>query len=58
MDKPFDAHDDRERQEILEILKEFPENHRAKVAHREGADAIALTHLVDKREDLIEGLRH
>ena len=54
--RPFDAHDDRERREILEVLKELPENHRAWRAHTEGADAIALTHLVDKREDLIERL--
>jgi hypothetical protein len=29
MSKPFDAHDDLERSEILEILKELPEDHRA-----------------------------
>jgi hypothetical protein len=56
MNKLFDAHDDQERSEILEILKELPEDHRAWVAHREGSDAIALTHLVDKREDLIDRL--
>lgn len=56
MIKPFDAHDDLERSEILEILKKLPEDHRARVAHREGADAIALTHLVDHRHDLIDRL--
>jgi hypothetical protein len=56
MNKPFDAHDDQERSEIFEILKELPEDHRAWIAHREGADANALTHLVDKRQDLIERL--
>jgi hypothetical protein len=56
MEKPFDAHDDRERDEILEILKELPEEHRARRAHSEGADAIALTHLVDDRQDLIDRL--
>ena len=55
--KPFDAHDDEERREILEILKKLPEHHRAWLAHREGADAIALTHLMDQRQDLIEGLK-
>jgi hypothetical protein len=56
MNKRFDAHDDQERREILEILKELPEDHRAWVAHREGADAITLTHLVDKRQDFIDRL--
>jgi hypothetical protein len=56
MDKPFDAHDDRERGEIVEILRELPEDHRARLAHREGADAIALTHLVGERQDLVDRL--
>jgi hypothetical protein len=55
-DKPFDARDDLDRSEILEILKELPEDNRARVAHREGANAIALTHLEDKRQDLIDRL--
>ena len=55
--KPFDAHDDEERREILEILRELPEHHRAWLAHREGADAIALMHLVDGRQDLIDRLK-
>jgi hypothetical protein len=54
--KPFDAHDDQERSEIVEILRVLPEDHRAWRAHREGADAIALTHRVDKRQDLIDRL--
>jgi hypothetical protein len=56
MEKPFDAHDDLERCEIQEILRELPEDHRARVAQREGADAIALTHLVDKRQDPVDRL--
>jgi hypothetical protein len=56
MNKPFDAHDDQERRQIAEILQELPEDHRARAALREGADAIALTHLVDKRQDLIDRL--
>jgi hypothetical protein len=45
MTKLLDAHDDLERSEILEILRELPKDHRARTAQREGADAIALTHL-------------
>ena len=56
MTKLLDAHDDVERSEVLEILKQLPEDHRARIAHREGVDAIALTHLVDKRQDLIDRL--
>jgi hypothetical protein len=37
MNKPFDAHDDRERSEILEILRELPEDHQARRAQSEGA---------------------
>jgi hypothetical protein len=54
--KPFDPHDDQERSAILEILKELPEDHRAWQTQREGADPITLTHLVDKRQDLIDRL--
>jgi hypothetical protein len=46
----FDAHDDQERAEILAILKELPQDHPAWAAHKEGADAIRLTHLVDGRK--------
>ena len=56
--KPLDAHDDVERDEIRAILQELPEDHEARIAHGEGADAIALTHLVDKRQDLIDRLTH
>jgi hypothetical protein len=56
MPKPFDAHDDQERTEILAVLKELPEDHPAWLAHKEGADAIRLTHLVDGRKDLVEKL--
>ena len=51
MEKLFDAHDDAERREILKILSGLPKDHRAWTAHSEGADAIALTHLLDKRRD-------
>jgi hypothetical protein len=34
----------------------LPADHRARTAHREGADAIALTHLVDGRKDLVDRL--
>jgi hypothetical protein len=54
--KPFDAHDDQERGEILAVLRELPDDHAAWAAHREGADALRLTHLVDGRKDLIERL--
>lgn len=54
--KPFDAHDDHERGEILAALKVLPEDHPAWAAHKEGADAIKLTQLVDGRKDLIERL--
>ena len=54
--KPFGAHDDQERDEILAVLGELPEDHPARTAHREGADAIRLTHLVDGRKDLINRL--
>ena len=43
--------------EILEILKELAEAHRAWHAHREGADAIALTHFGGRSQDLIEQLK-
>jgi hypothetical protein len=56
MEKPFDAHDDHEREEVLKIVNELPEDHRARLAHRDGADAIALTHLVGERQDLVERL--
>jgi hypothetical protein len=58
MNKPFDAHHDQERHAIQEILNELPEDHQARRAHREGADAIALTHLVDRRQDLIDRLTY
>ena len=56
MNKLFVAHDDVEGSEIRAILSELPEDHRARIAYREGADAIALTHLVDRRQDLIDRL--
>lgn len=54
--RPFEAHDDQERAEIVAVLKELPEDHPACIAHRDGADAIRLTHLVDGHKDLIERL--
>ena len=56
MPKPFDAHDDTERSEVREVLNELPEDHPAWQAHKVGADAIRLAHLVDGRKDLIERL--
>jgi hypothetical protein len=52
----FDAHDDKERSEIKNILSKLPEDHPAWAAHREGRDAIKLTYLVDGRRDLIDKL--
>lgn len=52
----FDAHDDQERGEILAVLRELPDDHPAWGAHKDGADAVRLTHLVDGRKDLIERL--
>lgn len=51
----MDAHDDEERAAIAAILEELPVDHHAREAHRAGADAIALTHLVGRR-DLSERL--
>ena len=48
--KPFDAHDDQERAEIVTILRELPQDHPAWEAHKEGADAIRLTHIVGRKE--------
>lgn len=56
MTKPFDAHDDEERGEILAVLRELPDDHPAWAAHKDGADALKLTHVVDGRKDLIDGL--
>jgi hypothetical protein len=56
MTKLFDAHDDQERSEISAALNDLPEDHPARRAHKEGADAIRLTHLVDGRKDLIDKL--
>jgi hypothetical protein len=49
------ARDDGQRAAIRHILSELPEDHPAREAYRGGADAIALTYLVD-REDLAEKL--
>ena len=49
------ARDDGQRAAIRAILSELPEHHPAREAYRGGADAIALTYLVD-REDLVEKL--
>jgi hypothetical protein len=38
MNKPFDAHDDQERSDVMKILQELPEDHPARFAHREGID--------------------
>jgi hypothetical protein len=54
--KAFDAHDDQERAEIRAALGELSEDHPARTAHKEGADAIRLAHLVDGRKDLIDRL--
>ena len=51
----LDAHDEQERDEIQNILSELPEDHPALIARRDGADAIKLTHLVD-RKDLVDKL--
>ena len=51
----LDAHDSQERDEIQNILSELPEDHPALIARRDGADAIKLTHLVD-RKDLVDKL--
>jgi hypothetical protein len=53
---PFDAHDDQERAEIRAALQELPSDHKAWKALEEGVDAVALTHLVDNRQDLIDRL--
>jgi hypothetical protein len=55
MRRPLDAHDDEERAAIRAIVEELPEDHPAREAHKAGADAIELTHLVG-REDLAEKL--
>jgi hypothetical protein len=49
------ARDDEQRAAIGAILSELPDNHPARAAYRDGADAIALTYLVG-REDLVEKL--
>lgn len=48
----LDAHDDQEREEIRAILSELPEEHPAWQAHRNGADAITLTDLVERKEHI------
>jgi hypothetical protein len=45
----LDAHDDQERDEIQNILSELPKDHPAWIARRDGADAIKLMHLVDRK---------
>jgi hypothetical protein len=55
MRRPQRARDDGQRAAIRTILSELPEDHPARRAYRRGADAIALTYLVD-REDLAEKL--
>lgn len=47
-----DAHDDQEREEIRAVLSELPEEHPARQAHRDGADSITLTHLVERKEHI------
>jgi hypothetical protein len=49
------ARDDGQQSAIRAILAELPEDHPAREAYRDGADAIELTHLVG-REDLAEKL--
>jgi hypothetical protein len=49
------ARDDGQQSAIRAILSELPEDHPARAAHRGGADAIELTHLVG-RDDLAEKL--
>ena len=55
MARPNQARDDEQRAAIQAVLLELPENHPAREAYNAGADAIELTHLVD-REDLAEKL--
>ena len=55
MARPNQAHDDEQRSAIQAILGELPRDHPAREAYEAGADAIELTHLVD-REDLAEKL--
>jgi hypothetical protein len=58
MSKPFDAHDDQERREIVAILDELPADHKAWQLHAQVADAIRLSHHVDcpaLRERLTKG---
>ena len=55
MARPNQAHDDEQRAAIQAILGELPRDHPAREAYEAGADAIELTHLVD-REDLAEKL--
>ena len=50
----LDAHDDQEREEIRRILSELPEDHPARAAHKNGADAIALTYLVERKDHIYE----
>src|SRR5262249_9976273 len=50
-----EARDDEQQAGIQAILRELPEDHPARQAHRAGADTTELTQLVD-REDLLEKL--
>jgi hypothetical protein len=57
MDRRFDTRDAEERAAITAALESLPAEHQARTAFAEGADTIALTHLVADRPDLVEALK-
>jgi hypothetical protein len=57
MDSGHDLRDAEEHAAITAALEQLPADHLAYKAFAEGADTIALTHLVADRPELIEALK-
>jgi hypothetical protein len=57
MDPGYDVRDAEERAAITAALEQLPADHPALKAFADGADTIALTHLVAGRPELVEALK-